>query len=58
MGILDSENIYNVLVSPVKGRGQGDDQSGCRRPVLREKTQNIAVTFSDESTNSKSGEET
>ena len=36
--------IYNVLGSPVKGRGQGDDQIGCRRPVLREKTKNIVVT--------------
>ncbi len=48
--------IYNVLSSPVKGRGNGDDQSGCRRPILRKNTQKHCSDISDESTNSKSSE--
>ena len=35
--------LYNVLGSPVKGRGKGDDQSGCRRPILRKTHQDIVV---------------
>ena len=35
--------IYNVLGSPVKGRGKGDDQSGYRRPILRKTHQDIVV---------------
>ena len=35
--------LYNVLGSPVKGRGKGDDQSGYRRPILRKTHQDIVV---------------
>ena len=41
--VLTVKILYNVLGSPVKGRGKGDDQSGYRRPILRKTHQDIVV---------------